>query len=45
MDDERLTVSGDGSAADWWRVVAVAAWTHLDEAGQPVATDGVQPPE
>ena len=45
VDDERLTVSGDGSAADWWRAVAVAAWTHLDETAQPVATDGVQPPE
>ena len=44
VDDDRLTVSGDGSAADWWRVVAVAAWSHLDESGQPVATDGVQPP-
>ena len=28
---------------DWWRVVAVAAWRHLDETGQPVETDGVQP--
>lgn len=44
VEDDRLTVSGDGSTADWWRVVAVAAWTHLDEAGQPVATDGVRPP-
>ena len=45
VDDDRLEVSGDGSATDWWRVVAVAAWRHLDETGQPVATDGVQPPE
>jgi HAD superfamily hydrolase (TIGR01450 family) len=44
VDDGRLHVSGDGSAADWWRVVAVAGWRHLDESGQPVATDGVQPP-
>ena len=44
VDDDRLTVSGEGSAADWWRVVAVASWEHLDESGQPVATDGVQPP-
>jgi glycerol 3-phosphatase-2 len=44
VDDDRLTVSGDGSTANWWRVVAVAAWRHLDETGQPVATDGVQPP-
>ncbi len=39
-----LTVSGEGSEADWWRVVAVTAWTHLDAEGQPVATDGVTPP-
>jgi glycerol 3-phosphatase-2 len=44
VDGDRLTVSGDGSAADWWRVVAVAAWAHLDENGQPVVTDGLQPP-
>jgi hypothetical protein len=44
VDDDRLAVSGEGSAADWWRVVAVASWAHLDESGQPVATEGVQPP-
>jgi glycerol 3-phosphatase-2 len=44
VEDDRLTVAGDGSAADWWRVVAVVGWGHLDESGQPVATDGVQPP-
>jgi HAD superfamily hydrolase (TIGR01450 family) len=30
----RLTVDGQGSPADWWRVVAVAAWCHLDETGK-----------
>ena len=30
-----------GETDDWWRVVAVAAWRHLDAAGEPVATDGV----
>jgi HAD superfamily hydrolase (TIGR01450 family) len=44
VQDGALTVSGDGSAADWWRVAAVTAWTHLDAEGQPVATDGVTPP-
>jgi len=44
VDGDRLSVSGEGSAADWWRVVAVAAWNHLDGTGQPVATDGAQPP-
>ena len=43
-DGDRLNVSGSGSVADWWRVVAVEAWRHLDGTGQPVATDGLQPP-
>lgn len=43
-EGERLTVHGDGTAADWWRVVAVAGWAHLDDTGQPVATEGLQPP-
>ena len=43
-DEGRLRVEGGGSAADWWRVVATAAWDHLDETGQPVATDDVQLP-
>jgi glycerol 3-phosphatase-2 len=42
--DGQLSVDGDGAADDWWRCVAVAAWTHLDETGQVVATDGVRPP-
>ncbi len=42
--DGRLRIEGDGSVGDWWRVVAVAAWTHLDAEGQPVATEGVTPP-
>ncbi len=45
VDSGRLVVEGNGSVEDWWRVVADAAWRHLDERGQPVATDGVQPPE
>ena len=44
-DDGRLAVEGDGGADDWWRVVAVAAWQHLDAAGEPVGTDGVTVPE
>lgn len=44
VEDGRLRVDGIGSAADWWRAVAVAGWDHLDENGQPVATDGVRPP-
>ena len=30
-----LAVDGDGSPDDWWRVVAVAAWQHLDTTGSP----------
>ena len=41
---DRLEISGDGATGDWWRVVAVAAWAHLDETGQPVATEGLRPP-
>ena len=40
VDDDRLTVSGDGSAADWWRVVAVAAGvisTSRGSLSQPTA--------
>jgi glycerol 3-phosphatase-2 len=40
-----LKVEGDGSAGDWWRVVAVAAWRHLDDTGQPVETGDVQVPQ
>ncbi|WP_312856477.1 HAD-IIA family hydrolase [Nocardioides pelophilus] len=29
----RLTVSGAGALDDWWRAVAVAAWSHLDATG------------
>ena len=44
VDDGRLRVEGEGSVADWWRVVAVASWQHLDANGQPVATDDVELP-
>jgi glycerol-1-phosphatase len=43
--DERLEVTGAGSAGDWWRVAATAAWAHLDEWGEPADTDGVRPPQ
>ena len=44
VSDGVLGVSGKGETDDWWRVVAVAAWRHLDETGQPVGTDGVAAP-
>jgi glycerol 3-phosphatase-2 len=43
--DGRLQVEGEGSPDDWWRVVAVAAWRHLDDTGQPVETGDVQVPQ
>lgn len=42
--DDALVVDGGGSPDDWWRVVAVAGWAHLDATGQSVATDGLIPP-
>lgn len=33
--DGGLDVAGSGPVASWWRVVAEAAWRHLDEAGHP----------
>lgn len=40
----RPEVSGRGSRDDWWRAVAVAAWTHLDRTGAVVDTSGLTPP-
>lgn len=40
----RLDVTGSGSVSDFWRVVATAAWTHLDTAGEPADVSGVQVP-
>ena len=40
----RLLVDGDGDLGDWWRVVATAAWSHLDTTGRPVDTCGQRPP-
>ena len=37
--DGRLQLEGDGSVDDCWRVVAAAAWTHLDTAGSPARVD------
>ena len=45
VKDGRLRVEGDGAAGDWWRAVAVAAWCHLDDTGQPVETGDVQVPQ
>ncbi len=39
-----LDVRGDGSPADWWRVVAVASWAALDATGSVVDATGLRPP-
>jgi HAD superfamily hydrolase (TIGR01450 family) len=41
--DGRVALDGDGDAADWWRVVAAAAWQHLDDTGTPVDTGDLVP--
>lgn len=40
----RLTVEGAGTASDFWRVAAVAAWSHLDETGEAASVEGVSVP-
>jgi glycerol-1-phosphatase len=44
VSDDALEVTGAGEPDDWWRVVAVAAWRHLDAHGEPVGTDAIAPP-
>lgn len=44
LDAGTLVVSGDGDSDDWWRVVAAAAWDHLDQQGEPADTSGLQAP-
>lgn len=45
VHDGRLEVHGDGAPDDWWRVVAAAAWGHLDAAGSPADISGVRVPD
>ncbi|MGH3361262.1 MAG: HAD-IIA family hydrolase [Nocardioides sp.] len=40
----RLVVEGDGTLDDWWRSVAAAAWTHLDDTGAAIDATGMAPP-
>lgn len=39
-----VKVDGDGEATDWWRVLAAAAWRHLDQTGQSVDVSEAAPP-
>ena len=45
VDTGQLQVGGEGSADDWWRVVAVAGWAHLDGTGDVADTSALRPPE
>lgn len=44
VESGRLQVSGEGDAGAWWRVVAEAAWRHLDEIGVPATVDHLSAP-
>ncbi len=44
VDDGDLVVQGAGSLGDWWRVAAVAAWTHRDLAGVTASVERAKPP-
>ena len=44
VEGSALAVVGDGTADDWWRVVAAAAWDHLDRTGSAVDTSRLTPP-
>jgi glycerol-1-phosphatase len=44
VEDGELAVYGDGDPDSWWRVVAVAGWSHLDATGTAPGTSAVRPP-
>lgn len=44
VENGRLAVGGEGSDADWWRVVATACWLHLDASGEPADLGDTTPP-
>lgn len=44
VSSDSLRTEGAGAAADWWRVVATAAWRHLDQTGTPAEHDRLDPP-
>lgn len=39
-----LVVTGEGAVDDWWRVVAVTGWEHLDTTGEVADVGGLTPP-
>jgi HAD superfamily hydrolase (TIGR01450 family) len=44
VEGGRLEVGGRGAVGDWWRVVAAAAWEHLDTSGDTASAEGLQAP-
>ena len=44
VTDGVLTIGGDGTDDDWWRLVATVAWLHLDTTGGPVDTARLSSP-
>jgi glycerol 3-phosphatase-2 len=44
ISDGRPEIRGAGSADEWWRGVACAAWAHLDRTGAPLETVGLTVP-
>jgi len=44
VGDGRVEVGGQGAAADWWRVVAAAAWEHLDRSGDTARVEDLRAP-
>ncbi|HSE10983.1 MAG TPA: HAD-IIA family hydrolase [Nocardioidaceae bacterium] len=39
-----VKIDGEGSVGDWWRVLATAAWSYLDETGECVDVSTTSPP-
>ncbi|GGF35387.1 haloacid dehalogenase [Marmoricola endophyticus] len=44
VSDGALEVDGDGVPDDWWRAVASAAWSALDQGAPPPDCSRVRPP-
>jgi hypothetical protein len=45
VEDGAVRVTGHGDGADaWWRVVATAAWRHLDTTGDVAGVSGLTAP-
>jgi glycerol-1-phosphatase len=44
VEDDHLVVTGAGDVDAWWRVVAIAGWSHLDTSGRAPDVSAVRPP-